>query len=312
MLAAPGDSGGLAARAPALTTTMAAPDVPFLEALVHRADARIDPATGAHTVGLTGLCAGYECDRWRCDQLAAYLVETWLPDFALRYSELTNVPSQRWGPLLRRAARSVYTTPRSTHRGEFGELLLHAALVQTFQTLPAISKVYFKDGPNETVKGFDAVHVVPAADGSLELWLGEAKFYSDIGDAIREAVGSLAAHDRADYLRDEFAAILGKVDDAWPHAAALRRLLDRNTSLDQIFAAACIPVLLTYDSPTVAAYVRRDDAYVAAIRAEWERHHQDLSGRRLPPRVKVHLLLVPLQEKVRLVAALDAELRRWQ
>ena len=34
----------------------------------------------------------------------------------------------------------------------------------------AISKVFFKDSPNDTVKGFDAVHVVESLDG-LELWL---------------------------------------------------------------------------------------------------------------------------------------------
>ncbi|MEN3029932.1 Hachiman antiphage defense system protein HamA [Chromobacterium amazonense] len=36
----------------------------------------------------------------------------------------------------------------------------------------AISKIYFKDAVNNTVKGFDAVHVLATQNG-LELWLGE-------------------------------------------------------------------------------------------------------------------------------------------
>ena len=291
---------------------MPTPDVPILEQIVHRPDARYDEATDTHTVGFTGLCAGYELGRWRGDELATYLLDTYLPEFALRYSELLNVAPHQWRRLLRRAARNVYDTANVEQRGEFGELLLHAVLREVFDTIPAISKIYFKDGPNETVKGFDAVHIVPAADGSLELWLGEAKFYDDIRAAIRRAVESLQAHARPDYLRKEYAAILHKVDDAWPHADALKRLLDPNMSLNRIFSAVSVPVLLTYDSPVVAASRRSDDAYRAAIRAEWDTHHRDLAGRALPPLVKIHLFLVPLHSKAQFLAALDAELRKCQ
>ena len=104
-----------------------------------------------------------------------------------------------------------------------------------FDTLPAVSKIYYKDGPNDTVKGFDAVHVVDQGP-DLELWLGEAKFYGSISSAIGSAVNSLAQLDQTDYLKDEFAAIVHKIDDQWPHADKLKHLLDRNTSLgDKVF-----------------------------------------------------------------------------
>jgi hypothetical protein len=284
---------------------------PLLSALVHRPDASFDPTSGSHVVGLTGLCAGYELGTWRCEQLAEHLIDTWLPDFALRYSELTDVNPRTMGRLMRQAAKTVYRTQKFEKRGEFGELLLHAALMQEIGSLPAVSKIYYKDGPNETVKGFDAVHVVPQPEG-LELWLGEAKFYTSAPKAIRSAVRSLKQLGDRQYLRDEFAAIVHKVDDQWPHAATLKRLLDPNTSLDKIFSAACIPVLLTYDSSVVASHSVHDATYVTAITQEWEAHHSDFVGQSLPRHVKVHLFLLPLNTKRRLIRALDKELRRWQ
>lgn len=287
------------------------PPPPLLTALVHRSNAAYDPATGKHVVGLTGLCAGFDDGDWRCDEFAQHLIETWLPEFALRYSELTELSPQTMGRLMRTAARSVYTTTRYKRRGEFGELILHAALMQEMQTLPAVSKIYYKDGPNETVKGFDAVHVVPSADG-LELWLGEAKFYSDATRGIRDAIASLKRLGERDYLRDEFAAIVHKIDDQWPYAQTLRLLLDKNTPLDKIFASACIPVLITYDSTVVAAHSAHDETYLSAVTQEWEAHHAVFCGKTLPRRVKVHLFLMPLNTKKRLIQALDKELRRWQ
>jgi hypothetical protein len=284
---------------------------PLLTTIVHRPDAAFDSKTGKHVVGLSGLCAGYEDGTWRCGGLAEHLIEVWLPEFALRHSELTNVGPRTMGRLMRRAARSVYTTKKFKRRGEFGELLLHAILAQEIGTVPAVSKIYYKDGSNDTVKGFDAVHVVPTSDG-LELWLGEAKFYANAGAAIRSAVKSLGQINNRDYLKDEFAAIVHKIDDQWPHAAKLRRLLDRNTSLDKIFAAACIPVLLTYDSSVTASHAVHDAQYEAEIAEEWETHFKNFAQQPLPAKVKVHLFLVPLNTKKLLVKALDKELRKWQ
>ena len=64
-----------------------------------------------------------------------------------------------------------------------------------------VSKFYFKSAANDTVKGFDAAHVVfvnPPED--LELWLGEAKLYIDVDAAIRDVCGELSTHLSDDYL----------------------------------------------------------------------------------------------------------------
>lgn len=47
---------------------------------------------------------------------------------------------------------------------------MHIAARQVFNILPTISKIYNNYSDNDTLKGFEAVHVF-AADASLELWL---------------------------------------------------------------------------------------------------------------------------------------------
>lgn len=60
----------------------------------------------------------------------------------------------------------MYSTDKYRRRGEFGELLLHAALVDFYGAEPAVSKI----------------------------WLGEAKFYSAFDDAMDSVLKDIQAH----------------------------------------------------------------------------------------------------------------------
>ena len=148
----------------------------------------------------------------------------------MKYSDLETVNSVTAAKMLNKAARIVYTTEKYGKRGEFGELLLHALVRQTFDSEPAISKIYYKTAANDTVKGFDAVHVVEQ-DGELELWLGEVKFHKNAKQAIRSVVDELRKHTQQDYLRAEFLLISGKIDPKWPHAGKIKNLLSDRRSL---------------------------------------------------------------------------------
>lgn len=273
---------------------------PFLQVRVH--DLTANPS-------ITGLCVGYELGQWRKSQFTDHIME-WLPEFCLTHSEIEGIHSGNMVALIRAAANKVYKSEKFKNRGEFGEIFLHAAIRQVFDSLPAISKIYYKSASNETVKGFDAVHVVTAKDG-LELWLGEAKFYNDISRAIRDVVAELQIHTGRDYLRDEFLLLSGKIDQNWPHAEELKKLISTNTSLDEVFKRACIPVLLTYDSPCVASHTACTADYVKAFEAEIKTHHKEFVGKKLPPMV-IHLFLLPLDKKKDLVAELDKKLKGLQ
>ena len=275
----------------------------------------VSPATPA----CHGVCAGYERSEWRYKQLVDYVLDEYLLEFCLTPSEYVSIPHNKVRPLLREAFRSIYesrpdVSDANNRRGEFGELLLHALIRENYSTLPAISKIYYKDGINEVVKGFDAVHVVES-DGSLELWLGEAKFYTDAKGAIREALSSVVSHLEKDYLRREFMAISHKIDDNWPLAENLKKMLNPRTSLDEVFSAICIPILITYESQTVTRHRSSTDTYAAEIASEIQENYNyflsklgEISGLT----IKIVVFFIPLENKPKLVNFFDEALEAGQ
>lgn len=79
----------------------------------------------------------------------------------------------------------------TARRGEFGELLLHLLLRDFKNTIPLVSKVYFKDAAGIPAHGFDSVHISP--DEKI-LWLGESKFYSESKRGLQELLSDLNNH----------------------------------------------------------------------------------------------------------------------
>jgi hypothetical protein len=259
-----------------------------------------------------GLCTGYDRNGWRNSDLADYLFE-YLPDFALRYDELGPAGHDLWVTKLREAAQSVYTTDKFKRRGEFGELLLHAVIRELWESEPAVSKLYYKDGPNETVKGFDAVHVVVPSNGPLELLLGEVKFYKSIDKAMTDVAKELRDHfGNDDWLRSEFIAVTRKVSEAWPHAAELSQLLHRRRTIADILERVRVPVMLTYESPCVDKHNACHEEYCSELEAEITNLQERFAGRDLPSDVVVDLLLVPLERKAELIKQLELRLKAWQ
>ncbi|MCY1293809.1 hypothetical protein D9M68_591640 [compost metagenome] len=265
------------------------------------------------------LCAGFERGVWRRDQLASHVME-WLPEFALNHSEIEEIGHRNAVKMIKKAASIVYKTEKYGLRGEFGEILLHIAIRQIYQTLPAVSKIYYKSSANETVKGFDAVHVVKSGD-DLELWIGETKFYNEINRAIYDVSKEIVDHVETDYLRSEFILIQNKIDPQWPEASALKKLLNSNTSLDLVFKKACIPVLLTYDSDAVNASSAVDQSYLnsllseinnsfSSLREKISEKYKDRFNQTLP--ITVHAILIPLKSKKELIEALDIRLKALQ
>lgn len=261
---------------------------------------------------LTSMCPGYEREKWREDQLVQDVFDRHLISFASSYSTHTSIDADSAAKAVRTAARAIYQTDKYKKRGEFGELFLHAILRDVFDSEPAVSKIFFKDGPNETVKGFDAVHVIDSGQ-EIELWLGEVKFYRDLQKAIYDVTSELALHLKTDYLRNEFVAVMHKIDTASPYADRLNRLLDENTSLDEIFDAVTIPILLTYESEAVATNTCLCETYTAALKAEAEDAWTRLSSKVSDTwKVRIRLILMPLSSKDSIVAKMDEKLKIWQ
>ena len=261
---------------------------------------------------LMSVCPGYELTVWRSRDLARDMFDRHLASFALSYSDFTSIAPDTAAMLLRKAARAIYNTDKYAKRGEFGELFLHAVARDFFGSEPAISKIAFKDAPNDTVKGYDHVHVVEVGE-MLELWLGEVKFYKSVNRAIDDVTAELSAHLSSDFLRREFIAIINKLDENWPHAESVAKILNENVSLDDIFDVITVPVLVTYESPTVLANTKVCEPYLYGLEAEAQQAWTRFSGRIDPSwPVRLRLILMPLHTKADLLSELHQRLEQWQ
>ncbi|CAN7547076.1 DUF1837 domain-containing protein [Pseudarthrobacter oxydans] len=269
-------------------------------------------------VSLLAVCAGHEDKSWRYSALAQDLLQ-WSADWILTHEELQGFNSGNGFALLSKALSRVYTSPKYEGRGEVGELLLHIILRKFLNSERAISRIFFKDAPNMTVNGFDAVHIVAAEvpDGEeLELWLGESKFYVDSYSAVGAVLKELQEHLATGYLRTEFAAISDKIPSNWTHADAIKRLLAREASLDEVFERVVVPVFVTFDSSILAAHDTSSKAYkdemAEHMKSEWASFRRRLNNVDLPREVRVHLILLPMATKKKLIDTFDERLKAWQ
>lgn len=225
---------------------------PLLKCL--KRDDQIDPKFSV-------FCVGYEQSRWRAEELVRDFFRRHLTSFALTYSEWKQINGDNAAAALAHSAKQVYDTNNYMRRGEFGELFLHGILRDFYNAEPAVSKIYFRDTPNDTAKGYDAVHAVINDNNELDLWLGEAKLYENMRSAISEITKSIYQHVENNFLRKEFLAVTNKLDSNWEHYDALKDLLDDNTSLDEIVDRLVVPVLLTYQSTTIGNHREASENY---------------------------------------------------
>lgn len=259
---------------------------------------------------MVSFCAGYERGRWRLQELSRHLIR-WLPDFVLDRREQEALGTHNAVEKFSQAARLVYGTDDYGRRGEFGELILHALMRQHFSAEAVIAKLHYKTARNDTVKGFDGVHVTADA-GGISLWLGEAKFYEDLSSAISAAATSITAHLDADYLRDEFMLISGKVDPDWEHAESFQRLISSERRLEDILDRVVIPIMVTYDSNAVASHDDITDTYTAGLTDEADDALGRLEAAEIAEEVEIVLLLLPLLSKKKLAESLHDQLSAAQ
>lgn len=258
------------------------------------------------------VCPGYEMKVWRGEDLASDIFRRHLTSFALSFSEFESIDGNTAGTQISRAARKVYASDKYKSRGEFGELILHAILRDFFNATPAVSKIYYKDSDNDTVKGFDSVHVVEV-DDDIEIWIGESKFYNNLASAIRDVTAEIEDHLQRNFLKREFIAITSKVDPAWPHSQRFADLLAEGRSLDQIANSLVMPVFLTYDSRAVSSWDELCEEYVEAVKVEAEHARDAFRGKLSTPLdIRVRFILLPLESKAQFAQLMHLRLQSWQ
>ena len=265
-----------------------------------------DLGDGDH--GHTAVFCDYEEGEWNYRQFVSWFSEH-LPSFALTPEELSDVSDRNMIEKLERSAALMYGKKHKVdRRGEFGELILHGLIRDIYKTTPLISKIYYKTAPGDTVKGADCVHLIEKNSDVDSIWLGEAKFYTNAKEGLAEAVKSVK--DMLGRLsgREEFIVIKHHLKGNQASIARkAEELLSDAVSLDKIKAKICVPILVTYESDVVSTHTTDGSIFRNQLRAEIEPFIKSyLDKISSVKEVDVHVFLMPLKSKERLISTLDA------
>ncbi len=256
-------------------------------------------------------CAGFELSEWRCSGLADNLIE-WIIDYALKSDELRDTNHTNTFVRLKQAASRVYTSDKYERRGEVGEIAAHAICRTYFNTLPVAARVNYLSASNDPVKAFDLVHVRYVDGDDIELWLGEAKFFKNRNDAIKDAIASIKGHITAGFLKNEKLLLGPQVSNDIPHSAKIKKLLSAEASLDDLISSAVFPVLVAANSDATSSHASLNDGYSAEVVEEMNALWKKLEASGLTEKIRLKLIYVPLGDKDALNKAFDERLKGLQ
>ncbi len=199
-------------------------------------------------------------------------------------------------------------------KGVFGEVILHLILKEFKNTIPLISKLYFKDSFAQEAKGFDAVHV--SSDGST-LWLGETKFYKAwkkkglVNGGIDELVEDLKHHFTRDYLSEQFVIIKRGLDSQFEHPQRALWIdkLSKPVVLKDIFQYVKIPLLCIYEDQIAKDYLSKiddaiKDAGIVSHTGTVQEYFNLINDCKMKDRIQTILILMPVEAKNKIVSCM--------
>jgi hypothetical protein len=253
---------------------------------------------------------GFDQNKFRLTELVD-IIRRVIPEFALGYYCGENIPLNEMIDVLKEAAQTVYTTDKYQLRGEFGELILHLLLRDFHNTIPLISKIYFKDSENVTVHGFDGVQITIEGD-IKKLWLGESKLYKAGVDGVKDLANDVKNHVQSDYLRKEFQLISRKLPQNVPEIEHWRILMDKHQKLETIYSSIVIPLVCTYTSDIFIKHNNETDDYVKDFISECKNLKEVFDTKCIKTNVEIILMLLPIPCKDELNKELDIRLKAIQ
>ena len=252
---------------------------------------------------------GFETNKFRLSPLVEVIRKV-IPEFAFGYHDGMNVPYTEVIERIVEAANTVYLTDKYQKRGEFGELILHLLLRDWCDTIPLVSKIYFKDAHNATVHGFDGIHITNNGT-TKKLWLGESKLYKDGIEGVKELAKDVLHHVNGDYLKKEFELIRRKIPKEIPEVEYWLNLMHRHKNLDDVFDSIVIPLVCTYSSSVFDNHCDNTREYFEALEKEC-RDLFDVFHKKINTDVELLLLLLPVPNKDELNNELNEKLKHMQ
>lgn len=255
---------------------------------------------------LTGFDVQYDFEEWQCREFAEHLVQ-WLPEFCLRASEIANFQVHHSREVLAKSVGKINGT--SLPRERFlAEVILHSILRSKHGSQPIACKVFFEE--QGKLSEFGNAHVVQERGRPDELWLGLSRmiFTGKVDDSLDEICRVLdSTISKAALIAERNIIVtLREPQHHRPTAEKFNAALSRNARAEDLLKVLCFPILLAYDSNTLAGgYLAQ---YIINLKAEVTEHYTTLTGKLTSKidQVRVVVYLVPIQSTVGLIAEFDS------
>lgn len=260
-----------------------------------------------------------------------------LPDFSYGGEFWRNIEPANQVSLVSEAAKAIYQIPEfnevkriyesggciedtiensTLRRGEFGELILFFLLRNFNETVPLLSKIYFKDSDGATVHGFDAVHY---HEKTSSLWLGESKIYEDSKSGLRSLIKDTKEHVVSDYLKREFVFVGKKFKLADSVSDGKRDkildLLNSENSLQEKIKNINLPLLCTFSCDVFNSFDSVCQEFIDSYNEEMmelKKYFDEQNDHPLKDRLNIILLLMPVESKKELIIKLHERLFQIQ
>ena len=258
---------------------------------------------------LLGLANDYEEGKWReelfCDKIIDYL-----PLCALTAEERAKCQLS-YHSLTKRAVNKLRSCSNSTKdsSGEMGEILLYGIMQHYFHAAESVPKIFYKQNRNDLVTGADSIHIV-VEENDFSFWLGEAKFYVDLNQAMNSAVDSVKDILNKTKLSKEKSYISGLIElrtspSLSMHQKEIENILSGCSSIDNFRRKLHIPILLVCEYKEVKEAQELNDElrqklrnkYIQSALKFFKKLKLNLAeAMHLSKGVKFHLILFPVPD----------------
>ena len=168
----------------------------------------LSEGTPSSNKNLLSLVNDYEGGKWRYDKFRRFVWDN-IAEAALSAEERKKL-ADKSETQLEEAASNLRLSDDKGKGSELAEILLYGIMKHHYGAVSAVPKIYYKQNSQDYAKGADSVHIViNEEEKKFSLWLGEAKFYEDIRQAMLEAIESIKKTLAADKLKRESKIITG-------------------------------------------------------------------------------------------------------
>ena len=276
-------------------------------------DAKLTPANNKTVLSLIN---DYEDGRWRFTKFQNFVWDN-IIETALSKSEREKLVDQDQSRLIA-AAKNLRLTDKEndiSKGSELAEIVLYGLMKHHYRAISVVPKIFYKQNPQDNVKGADSVHIVLENDNDFSIWFGEAKFYNSIENTrLGSIINSVEESIQTEKLKKENSIItnvsdLDHIIEDTELRDRIRKLLSGNTSIDDFKPKLHIPILLLHECQITKIAKELTDSY----RNDIVSYHKDraqsyfskqvskIGGVHKYSDITFHLILFPVPNKKEIV-----------